>query len=156
MAEFVNRNPNGNPNAQRKGALQAAIDLVANKSISEDIGLPSGPIKGANFPGSTNGENQSAGHAGYLLQGDILQCLAPIMQVRSDYFRIRTCGEALDKSGKVLAKAWCEAFIQRMPDYVDSADKPETKFLELRSDVNTDFGRRFKLVSFRWLNPSEI
>jgi hypothetical protein len=169
MAEFVNRDPySDNKEHQLKGALQAAIDKSVNQSIDSSIGLTAGNPQGSNFSsGVVAGENQTAGHAAYLMQGDILQCLAPIMQVRSDYFRIRTCGEALDKTGKVIARVWCEAFVQRMPDYVDPADAPEAPFdsptpsdpnakEELRSQINQEFGRRMKLTSFRWLNPTEI
>ncbi len=170
MAEFVNRDPySNNQKHQMKGALQAAIDNSVNKSIDGSIGLTAVNPPGDNFSATISGENQAAGHAGYLLQGDVLQCLAPIMQVRSDYFRIRTCGEALDKAGKVVARVWCEAFVQRMPDYVDPTDAPEAPFdksspsdsdpfakEDLRSEVNQEFGRRMQLISFRWLNPSEI
>jgi hypothetical protein len=169
MAEFVNRNPYSNSkDHQVKGALQAAIDKSVNKSIDASVGLTAANPQGSNFSGGVvAGENQTAGHAAYLMQGDILQCLAPIMQVRSDYFRIRTCGEALDKTGKVVARVWCEAFVQRMPDYVDPADAPEAPFDkptpsnlnakdDLRSEINQEFGRRMKLTSFRWLNPNEI
>ena len=156
MGDFVNRNPKGKPDHQRKGALQAALDKVANNVIGSDIGHIAGKPNGANFPGSVQGENQAAGHASYLLQGDVLQALSPVMQVRSDYFQIRACGEALDKNGKVIARAWCEAFVQRMPEYVDSSDKPEISFTNLSSPVNKTFGRKFQLVSFRWLLPSEV
>lgn len=169
MAEFVNRNPySSTKDHQLKGALQAAIDKSVNQSINSSVGLSAANPMGSNFAsGAVSGENQTAGHAAYLLQGDILQCLAPIMQVRSDYFRIRTCGEALDKTGNVVARVWCEAFIQRMPDYLDPSDPPEAPFDkqtvaepfgkdELRSNINQEFGRRMKLISFRWLNPNEI
>ncbi|WAC18653.1 hypothetical protein OVA24_15580 [Luteolibacter sp. SL250] len=169
MAEFVNRNPySSDRDHQVKGALQAAIDSSVNKSIDGSVGLTAANPQGSNFASNVvTGENQTAGHAAYLMQGDILQCLAPVMQVRSDYFRIRTCGEALDKTGKVVARVWCEAFIQRMPDYVDPADAPEAPFDDptpsnpfakddLRSDINVEFGRRMKMISFRWLNPNEI
>lgn len=159
MADFVNRNPSASKADHKlKGALQAALDEVANNSLPAEIGKPAGSPSGTNFPtgGVIKNENQAAGHAGYLLQGDVLQSLAPVMQVRSDYFQIRTCGEALDKSGKVIAKAWCEAFVQRMPEYVDPSEKPEISFANLSKDVNKEFGRRFQLVSFRWLTASEI
>jgi Tfp pilus assembly protein PilX len=159
MADFVNRNPNSSKKEhQLKGALQAALDETANNTIPAAIGNIAGTPKGTNFPTTSgiNGENQAAGHAAYLLQGDVLQSLSPVMQVRSDYFQIRTCGEALDKNGKVLAKAWCEAFVQRMPEYVDHGDKPDTSFANLTSEVNKEFGRRFQIVSFRWLATSEI
>jgi len=160
MAEFVNRKPDGTQEQQRKGALQAAIDSIANDTLPTNIGRVALSPEGTNFdPNVIKGENQTAGHASYLLQGDVLQSLAPVMQVRSDYFRIRTCGEALDKNNKVIAKAWCEAFVQRMPEYVDSSnegDKPEVDFEQLKSQTNISFGRRFQVVSFRWLSASEI
>lgn len=168
MAQFVNRDPySNNRDHQYKGALQAAIDNSVNESISSDVGLNASNPPGNAYSDTVSNESQAAGHASYLLQGDILQCLAPIMQVRSDYFKIRTCGEALDKTGKVVARVWCEAFVQRRPEYVDPADPPEAPFddlnssdidakQELRSEVNKTFGRRMQLISFRWLNPTEI
>ena len=168
MAEFVNRDPfSDKASHQYKGALQAAIDNSVNKSIDNSVGRAASNPTGASYSKTVSGESQAAGHAAYLLQGDVLQCLAPIMQVRSDYFRIRTCGEALDKTGKVVARVWCEAFVQRRPEYVDPADSPEAPFDDpspsdldakekLRSEVNETFGRRMQLISFRWLNPTEI
>jgi hypothetical protein len=103
-----------------------------------------------------NGESSAAGNAGYLQQGDILQSLGPILQARSDYFRIRTCGEALDSTGKVLARAWCEAYVQRNSSFTDPTDLAHTKPAVLNSNVNRAFGRRFDIVSFRWLNQNEI
>lgn len=155
MAEFVNRNPKGTLEQQQKGPLQAALDRTLN-NLPDDTGKVAMKPDGASFPGTPGITRQSAGYPGNILQGDVLQSLAPILQVRSDYFRIRTCGEALDKNGNVLARAWCEAFVQRTGDYINSADKPEVSYLELGNDVNKAFGRRFQLVSFRWLDPSEI
>lgn len=96
------------------------------------------------------------GSASYLMQGDLLQSLAPVLQVRSDYFRIRTCGESLDSSGKVVARAWCEAFVQHTSDYVDPKDASYLNASELTSESNKAFGRTYRLVSFRWLNNAEL
>ncbi len=159
FGEFVNRDPeSSNADFQRKGALQAALDRVVNTSdaIPTDIALPANNPQGSAFSAPVAGENQAVGHASYLMQGDILQSLAPILQVRSDYFRIRTCGEALDASGRVIATATCEAFVQRVADFVDPSETPETAVVDLTSNANKVFGRRFQLVSFRWLSPSEI
>ncbi len=101
-------------------------------------------------------ENVAVGSASYLMQGDVLQSLAPILQVRSDYFRIRTCGEALDGNGKVTARAWCEAYVQRRSSYVDPLDQAHKKTDELASTANQTFGRRYAIISFRWLSPSEL
>lgn len=169
MGEFVNRHLNGTTDQQRKGALQAALDKtvnnttsgsVAGKSVS--VSLPStvggvaGNLTGSQFSPAANGESEAVGSAAYLMQGDLLQSLAPILQVRSDYFRIRTCGETLDASGKVVARAWCEAFVQRSGNYVDSRDASHLKASELTSESNKTFGRAYRIVSFRWLNNAEI
>lgn len=156
MAEFVNRNPKGTVAQQQKGTLQAALDRTLNSSLPDETGKLAQKPDGAQFAGTPGDARQSAGYPGNILQGDILQSLAPILQVRSDYFRIRTCGEALDKNGKVVAKVWCEAFVQRTGDYVSNEEKAEIPFLELKNEVNKTFGRHFELVSFRWLAQSEI
>jgi hypothetical protein len=157
LAEFVNRNPSAsNSEHRRKGPLQAAIDRTVNLGLPASVSdgpaqKPSGP-----FSNAIRGESQAVGHAGYLMQGDLLQSLGPILQARSDYFRVRAYGEARDAAGKVIAQAWCEAFVQRGASYVDPSDKPETHAGSLTKAVNQNFGRRFDLVSFRWLTPDEI
>jgi hypothetical protein len=50
----------------------------------------------------------------------------------------------------------CEAVVQRVPDYIDSADKAEIAPASLTSAANRNFGRRFQMVSFRWLAANEI
>jgi Tfp pilus assembly protein PilX len=157
MAEFVNRNPYSAKTVhQLKGGLQAALDRTVNMGLPSDVGGTATKPNGSQFSAAVTGENEAAGNAAYLTQGDVLQSLAPLMQVRADYFRIRTCGEALDSSGKVIARAWCEAYVQRTPEYVDPEDPAHFKYGELASDSNKRFGRRFEIVSFRWLNQSEI
>jgi len=79
-----------------------------------------------------------------------------LTQARSDYFRIRAVGESLDRTGKVVARAWCEAYVQRTPEYVDSTDPVHFRHAELGSSANRTFGRKFQIVSFRWLNPEEV
>ena len=65
-------------------------------------------------------------------------------------------GDAIDPTGKVVARAWCEAVVQRLPDYSDSADEPHLKQADLKSGSNKIFGRIFDIVRFRWLHPDEI
>jgi hypothetical protein len=129
---------------------------VVNKGLPGDVGAAASKPAGTHLSAAITDENESAGHAGYLTQGDVLQSLAPVMQVRADYFRIRTCGEALDTTGKVIARAWCEAYVQRTPDYVDPTDPVHFKYDELTASANKTFGRKFQIVSFRWLNQNEI
>jgi hypothetical protein len=78
------------------------------------------------------------------------------MTVRSDTFTIRAYGEAKSPAGgKVLARAWCEATVQRYPDPVPNPQSDEG-FLSELARPGSEFGRRFGITSFRWLNPQEI
>lgn len=111
---------------------------------------------------------RSTGIPSWLTQADILQVIGPVISARSDTFRIRSSSETLDASGRVVARAWCEAIVQRVPEFVDTTNLPETpltirdasgNFLRENADltaVNRRFGRRFEIISFRWLNPDEI
>lgn len=157
MAEFVNRNPAAvDTRHQLKGTLQAALDATVNKGLPETVGKAAVNPDGAQFSEAVTDENLAVGGAAYVMQGDVLQSLAPILQVRSDYFKIRTCGEALDADGKVIARAWCEAHVQRTNAYVDPQDQAHILPASLTSGANKTFGRRYEIVSFRWLSASEI
>ncbi len=75
---------------------------------------------------------------------------------------------------KILSRAWCEVVVQRVPDYLatDSgslndpstttglnAPNPATGAGSTKptlSPVNIAFGRRFKIVSVRWLSANDI
>jgi Tfp pilus assembly protein PilX len=104
---------------------------------------------------------RSTGLPGWITQADVLQAIGPLIAARSDTFRIRGYGEALAPDGKaVLARAWCEAVVQRMPDYVDPANLPSERAATpadaTLSPSNKNFGRRFNITSFRWLSRQEI
>ena len=75
--------------------------------------------------------------------------------MRGDTFIVRACGQALDHDGKIEAKVYAEAVVQRVPDYLDQANPP-TAALDVLNEANRRFGRRFEIVSFRWLTPNEI
>ena len=93
------------------------------------------------------------GAPSWLTQADVLQVLGPALSARSDTFVIRAYGDAVDSSGKVGARAWCEAVVQRTPEPLD----PDESGLNPRLAGGTgDFGRRFLITSFRWLSPQEI
>jgi len=85
-----------------------------------------------------------------VLQSDILQALGASMTVRSDTFIIRSYGDAVDANGEVTARAWCETVVQRVPDPV-VADTDD-----VWQPAGQTFGRRIKLVSFRWLGKEEV
>ncbi len=151
LGQFVNRSLE-NSEEGKSGLLQAALDATVNNGSSdafaEDIdgrfqNIPPNNTQGAAFPGQ-------------LLQGDVLQALSPFMQVRSDTFTIRAYGEARNpKTGRTEARAWCEATVQRYPDPLKTtaSSKP---FMEELANPSGPFGRKFHMVSFRWLHPSEI
>jgi len=98
---------------------------------------------------------RSTGIPGWLTQADVLQVIGGSITAKSDTFRIRAFGEALDANGKSTAKAWCEAIIQRTPSYVDPANAPTARGVEL-SNLNKTYGRKYQIVSFRWLSAQEI
>jgi hypothetical protein len=91
----------------------------------------------------------------FLTQGDVLSSIGSRLTARSDTFLIRTYGETLNPAtGQRAGRAWCEAVVQRIPAYVDAADTPSAN--PPASLVNQHFGRRFVVVSFRWLGASDI
>jgi hypothetical protein len=164
LAEFINRRPGSAGSLHSlAGILQTAIDNsgvnTANHALdSKSIkitDIPAARMTGALTPEDMNGLT-GEGAPSILTQGDLLGALASIATVRGDTFKIRAYGEATSSTGKVQARAWCEAEVQRVPDFVDPADAPETPVASLTCQPNKSFGRRFHIVSFRWLTPWEI
>lgn len=99
--------------------------------------------------------HRCTGMPGWLTQADVLQVTGPSLSARSDTFLIRACGESSRKSGGAPVRVRCEAVVQRMPSHVDKTDPPEALPADL-SAVNRRFGRRFRIVCFRWLAENEI
>jgi hypothetical protein len=160
MSEFVNRRL-GPATDERtlRGAVQAAIDLadVNTPLASDGLELNAGNIGDHNYlaPAAAYGPNTALA-PGSLTQGDVLSAIGSHITVRGDTFAIRCYGDATDKKdGKILARAWCEAVVQRVPDFSDPADAPE-KAADSLSPANTLFGRRFEILSFRWLASDEV
>jgi len=101
-------------------------------------------------------DEAGAGLPGYLKQQDILRALAPIMTTRGDTFIIRAYGESVDPlAGNSKGEAWCEAVVQRLPEYVDSSTDDAWKSPPASSS-NEQYGRRLKIIHFRWLNNNDI
>ena len=91
---------------------------------------------------------------GFLTQADLLTSLGPVLTPRSDTFTIRAYGDVQNPSTSTIeGRAWCEAVVQRLPDYMDiqSAWLPP-----VASSNNDKFGRRFRIISFRWLTAADI
>ncbi|MBK1833115.1 hypothetical protein [Roseibacillus ishigakijimensis] len=164
MSDFVNRRLVDGPEGL-KGCLQAAIDrsgingdFQAVYPLDNSRSLPSfthsDHIKEPTRIEQTHKPETTAwGALGFLTQADMLQTLGHNLFVRSDTFVVRAYGESRSASGKVQARAWCEAVVQRSPQPV-RADRfglnPE------KDDGLPDFGRRFEVRSFRWLTPEEV
>jgi hypothetical protein len=166
LSEFINRQL-GSGDLALAGAIQTALNNLSDSAyspykvlqdLSDDAGVaPDQELAdaGYQFPEAAQGKS-SYGLPGWTRQADILRPLAPILTARDDTFTIRAYGETKDADGNVTARAWCEAVVQRVPDYLDLKDDSHIKQTELTSNANKTFGRQLRIVSFRWLNDSEI
>jgi hypothetical protein len=156
MSEFVNRRLGSAGGLSNAGAIQAALD---RSKVNANMVFNAREIEPAEVAkyGWKNSEavtgNTGAGAPGEVTQGDVLSAIGSFVSVRSDTFRIRSYGDARDATGKITARAHCEAIVQRIPDYLDPAESADAIPL---GPANLLFGRQFEIVSFRWLNPTEI
>lgn len=158
-------------NSAALSALGQTTDLTGPKAGDGNISLPSiffyKPVT-PSVPANT-----AEGAPGVITQADLLQPLAPILTARSDTFAIRVFGE----SGTTLpsgayrleGKAYGEAIVQRLPEYFDQTDPAlslnnltlgkvagNATPVENVNGVNQSLGRKYRIVSFRWLDPDEI
>lgn len=171
LADFVNRRLVNDIDGERTGLmgpLQAAIEAAGlNQSFSDsgqgfaldnesslpDYSHPDNIADATRLEQRLQPNSKAWGAPGYLTQGDLLQVLGPVLTARSDTFIIRSYGDARDRSGKVIAQAWCEAVVQRLPQPI----APDEQGLnpDLTSPAGR-FGRKFELQSFRWLKEENI
>jgi hypothetical protein len=177
FSEFINRRLSDDELGVM-GALQTAIDYDDGAPDSASINylykqsnalmIDSSDLGTHEFqtPEAAEG-SRFAGAPGYIIQSDLLKPIASTLTVRDDTFRIRAYGESLDAGGNVQARVWCEAVVQRIPEYSDPTNSPEVPARQQNSDgdfednptlsnLNRLFGRKFEVVSFRWLNEKEI
>lgn len=171
LAEFVNRQLSSGDLALA-GTIQAALNKISEKNTPDPFRV----LKDRNFskvavadpPNPANAQydeefqfraaavgHSSYGMPGWTRQADILRPLAPILSARDDTFTIRSYGDARDKSGKIIARSWCEATVRRTRDFVDPTEAAEITTAPTRP-ANQRFGRRFEIVAFRWLSPEEL
>jgi hypothetical protein len=165
MAEFVNRRIGPKSAFTLAGALESAInqsginqDTFKNQVTQIEMKDISDPTMYRYATPESSLGNPAAGAPGWISQGDLMQILEPAATVRSDTFVIRVCGEAMDPAGKVTARAYAEAVVQRIPEFVDPVDRPSLNVYTNSSAAaaNKSFGRRMTVVSFRWLSAKEI
>ena len=108
---------------------------------------------------SANRAHSGLGAPGCLFQGDLLQALGPALASRSDTFVIRAAGDGatLAETGSRPTSVVLELVVQRLPDFVDPRNAPETRLTDpALLAVNRALGRRFRVVSARWLAPDKI
>jgi hypothetical protein len=156
LADFVNRRVGNDPELALSGTIQSALD-APEVPINKPFRGGSRQVtdtKAYAFPKAEAGP-AATGIPGIVKQADILTPIAPYLSARSDSFLIRSCGRVADAKGNVIATAYCEAVVQRTAEFLDPTDPPETA-MTLASPLNKAFGRRFKIISFRWLDPQEI
>ncbi len=171
MADFVNRDLTAAKDSDfnLRGPLQVAIDRSGINRSATDPAAPwnadpevptvadrdqeNGTAINLTYPEASTGPRSTAA-PGFITQADLLTILGPVLSARSDTFVIRAYGNTLNRSnGAVESEVWCEAIAQRLPEYVDPSEAPHTA-PALAENVN--FGRRFRIVSFRWLSPDEL
>ena len=176
MADFVNRRlDNSNEDFSICGALQAAIDwdeFNGNTPSYSDAKSINGRFKrGDDMVTNTQPDSWKAGPdlafkkayegsrwtgiPGYVTQADLLKRLGNSLVVRDDTFVIRAYGDAKDDTGKVVARAYCEAVVSRGIDFTDSTQSSSTEVSSL-NETNKKFGRKFQIKSFKWLSSNEL
>ncbi|MFA6289516.1 MAG: hypothetical protein WC661_19210 [Opitutaceae bacterium] len=178
LADFVNRRL-ANDATGLKGPLQAAIDATTSgtgaanpatmqpfdgqrvDSISSTYTtyIPQHAANDDNMSSAAAHRSRHAFGPKFLTQADVLTALGPVLAVRSDTFLVRAYGEALNPvlapgaPDYVKGRAWLEAIVQRVPDYVDSTNPWDTP---AAGSPSATYGRRFKVISFRWLSPADL
>ena len=88
---------------------------------------------------------------GWTSQADVITALAPFISTRSDTFTIRAYGNIQSENGIIISEAWAEAKVQRVISPLDT-----TSSLVQMSENSIGFGRKFKIISIKWLNKSDI
>ena len=176
LSDFVNRRiETGNTTTGLYGTLEAGIQ---SSGINDNrITTTSGPLDEYTAADQPKWVTQPAdyitelfegprgeGISQWITQADLLQRIAPVINARSDTFTIRAYGESIDPiSGESVSTATCEATVQRIYDYTDdignTPDDAATVFNNTTENfeagnltaLNQQFGRKYKIVSLKWL-----
>jgi len=176
LSDFVNRRiQTGNTNNGLYGTLEAGIQ--ASGINDNRITTTSGPLNEYTTDDKPKWVTQPTdyitelfegprgeGISQWITQADLLQRIAPVISARADTFIIRAYGESMDPiSGEPVSTATCEATVQRVYDYTDDTgntpDQAATVFNNATETfeagnltaLNQQFGRKYKIVSLKWL-----
>jgi hypothetical protein len=144
-----------NPNSSLPGAIPY-VSTPANAMASDPRVSP-----------GTNRNHALRAAPTSLTQADILAAVGSSLSTRSDTFVIRCFGDAADPldPSKTLASCWIEAVVQRIPEFCDPSQPPETEVCSptdgqrhnpLLNPVNQTLGRRFIILSSRMLGPNDL
>lgn len=164
MSEFVNRKLGSeNEDSSHYGLIEEAIrksGINAASSTGFSRSVTASDAGDFDYANATVAEGDTEeGAAAFLTQGDVLSAIGSSLTVRGDTFTVRAYGDSRDGNGNVLATAVCEAVVQRIPDYINRTDRFDaispTTTTELHP-VNERFGRRFKVISFRWVPAEQV
>jgi hypothetical protein len=170
MSDFVNRRLSSESDeASGAGTLEMAIrksDINTNSRGPTPRMVTAADTANFGYANVTAalGDTEEGANS-FLSQGDLLEALGASLTVRSDTFVVRAYGDTKDAKGKIIAKAVCEAVLQRVAPFVDSTDAPDkvqaalgdqARAVGSLTEANRRFGRRFEVVSMRWLSPEEI
>ncbi len=97
------------------------------------------------------------GAPGFLTQADVLSKIGGKLNARSDTFMIRSYGNRIGPfTGSSEAESYFELVVQRVPEYLDSSGNTPDAEPESLNALNEDFGRRYEIVSQRWINKGDI
>lgn len=151
---------NGQPGLDESGEPQAGGTGIWEAPYIGAIPTDTGPYREESLKVIQNRGIYEAA-PGALTQADVLSKIGSILVPRSDTFTIRSYGEASNSAtGNVSATAYLELTVQRTPEYVAHSDgsamSGDEPFALPNDPINVRFGRKFKVISSRWIDKNEI
>jgi hypothetical protein len=164
LADFINRSlRHVDDTYKRRGVLQAAIDNTSINGLqSGNTGLWQAPDLEP-VPNFGQGDLEleerplSEGLSAFFMQADVLNKIGSMLHARSDTFTVRSYGSAQNEiNGSVDSQAYYEITVQRLPTYLDASLDSWELPGEGALSLNNYFGRRYKIISERWLNVENI
>ena len=148
---FSGQTTAGIPYNATAAQVKTALENLSNVEVG-DVTVTGGP-----HPGSVI----TVTFVGQYLGDDVAQMTASATNLTggtSPAVNVATAtaggGASASDGTQVLARAFCEAVVQRIPDYVDSTESYKAN--PPVNQVNTTFGRRYQIIQFRWLKAEEI